>query len=173
MKIFLIGLPGSGKSTLGEELARQLGLQFIDLDAEIVKACGRSITAIFEVEGEAYFREREATALRNTIDKITDFVMATGGGSPCFHSGIDVMNTAGITVFLDVPVEVISGRLSADAKSLRPLLSSDVEINSLERLVKLREQRLKYYEQAAVVIRGSAITVEDIQGKVAGFNPRS
>jgi shikimate kinase len=84
MKIYLIGLPGSGKTTLGKQLAAQLKIDFVDLDTEIEKSEKRAIAVIFKEAGEDYFRSSEATELRKWSRAQNNFVMATGGGARVF-----------------------------------------------------------------------------------------
>ena len=99
MKIFLIGLPGSGKTTLGKQVASHLSIPFVDLDAAIEKAEQRTIPEIFKQSGENYFRKIESDLLKKWAESTTDFLMATGGGAPCFFDNVEVMNRAGITFF--------------------------------------------------------------------------
>src|SRR5260221_14675660 len=111
MKIFLIGLPGSGKTTLGKLLAGKLKLPFIDLDIEIEKSERQTINQIFENRKENYFREVESTMLKEFCNSSESFVMSTGGGAPCFHNNMSLMNNSGKTIFLDVPAKEIGYRL--------------------------------------------------------------
>jgi shikimate kinase len=147
MKIFLIGMPGSGKTTLGKEIADELHLPFVDLDDEIVKKDGRSITEIFSASGENYFRQTESTTLLEWASSSRDFVMATGGGAPCFHMGIDVINKTGVSVFLDVPISTLLDRLKS--KTDRPLLSDDLTEKE-QKLRSLRDIRLVCYSKAKI-----------------------
>ena len=161
MKIFLIGLPGSGKSTLGKQLANALHLPFIDLDSEIEKECESPIAEIFKIEGEAWFREKEAQVLRDRTKEYQTFVMATGGGAPCFYEGIDFMNQIGVTIFLDVPVAVITDRIIKEGKETRPLLArEDAEVDSV--ISKLYTQRLACYSKAMHRVRDSNISVNTL-----------
>jgi len=98
-KIFLIGMPASAKTTLGEKLAAHLQIPFIDLDDVIVKAAGKSIKEVFEQEGEDHFRELEHDALHQSINAHPGFIMATGGGTPCFFDNMKVMKKAGTVYF--------------------------------------------------------------------------
>ncbi|MCP4459856.1 MAG: shikimate kinase [Cytophagales bacterium] len=139
-RIFLVGLPGSGKSTVGRHLAKELNYSFQDLDLIIEKQIGRSIADIFDREGEEYFRKIEADQLRLLAhDKV---IVATGGGTPCFHNSMSWMNDSGLTVFLNPPIDVIVSRI--EKESHRPLIGSDVK-KSIEYLL---EKRIESYNQA-------------------------
>src|SRR5947207_14326757 len=108
MKIFLLGLPGSGKTTLGKALARSLGLSFVDLDLEIEKSEGMLIPEIFKTKKEDYFRKAEAAQLKHWSLSDREFVMATGGGAPCFFDNLETIKAAGRSFFLDVPASEIA-----------------------------------------------------------------
>jgi len=150
VKLFLIGLPGSGKTTLGKKVAVYLQTPFFDLDEEIERLTNKSVQKIFAEEGESAFRRIESDTLQKLIEEHSDFVMATGGGAPCFYDGIGIMNRAGITVFLDVPVYELEKRLHAEQKQNRPLLSGAKSIT--EKLNALREARISFYEKARITV---------------------
>jgi shikimate kinase len=162
VKIYLIGLPGSGKSRLGRALADHLRIDFIDLDTVIEKVCGKSVSEIFSEKGEAYFRKTESEQLHRLGESMENFVMATGGGSPCFHHGIEFMNRSGRTLFLDAPVSVIADRLTASNKEERPLLTGIHGKNLIEKLQALREERIRFYSQATFVITKDQVEVSDV-----------
>lgn len=139
-------MPGAGKTTLGQALAKKLKIPFIDLDAEIEQLEGEPIEKIFEVKGEPYFRQAEAAALRQVSSENPSFVMATGGGTPCFYDGIEFMNSLGVSIFLDVPVDMLVSRLDTEEALKRPLLKSSISINAT--LQHLLHQREKFYQRA-------------------------
>jgi shikimate kinase len=149
---FLIGMPSSGKSTVGKLLALQMGLIFIDLDEVIVEAEGMPITDIFMQKGEAYFRETEKKNLADQINKNSEFVMATGGGTPCFFDNMDLMKKNGVTIYLDVNPKELHNKLSKKGTHKRPLLK-DVSSDKLyiELSQKLEDRRV-YYEQAEICL---------------------
>jgi shikimate kinase len=149
MKIYLIGMPGSGKTTLGEQLAEELLMPFVDLDAEIESREGRSITDIFAANGEEYFRRVESALLHEWAASQKSFVMATGGGAPCFHDGVNVMNNTGLSVFLDVNVPELLQRLKS--KTDRPLLGNDLAEKETK-LKNLRSARLDCYSRARITV---------------------
>lgn len=143
-------MPGSGKSTLGKQLAESLQLPFVDLDAEIEKKESRSIKNIFSENGEVFFRLTESQTLRAWADSEKSFVMATGGGAPCFHQGIDTINATGTSIFLDVSIDELINRVGVDTS--RPLLDiADLKAKK-ERLLFLREQRYATYRKAMITL---------------------
>ena len=157
MKIFLIGLPCCGKSTLGKQLARHLNVSFIDLDQEIEKSVGLPVREIFKKYGESFFRKQESETLRTLGEIETDFIMATGGGAPVFHDNIKFMNTTGKTVFLDVPTREITNRILQSNKEERPLLASLAPDELKDKIEFLRSQRISFYSQAQVTLTGVVV----------------
>lgn len=151
MKIYLIGLPGSGKSFLGKQLADEMKLPFIDLDAVIEQETGTTIAQLFSEKGEDYFRSMEATALRQQ-SKESGFVMACGGGTPCFHDNIKFINDTGKSVFINTPVKEIVERMSAKEIQSRPLLAEPTSEALENRLNALLEKRLPFYNSATVTV---------------------
>jgi shikimate kinase len=161
MKIFLIGLMGSGKSFLGKKISQSVSLPFIDLDVEIENQEGQPISKIFSTKGKDYFRTIEAAALRKS-NEAKEFVMATGGGTPCFHDNMNFIKQNGISIFLDTPVKQILKRLNEKQKSQRPLLQ-DVPQDEIEKtLERMLEDRLPYYEKAHFIVNGYSITALEI-----------
>jgi shikimate kinase len=166
MKIYLIGLPGSGKTTLAKELAAKLKLPYIDLDVEIEKAEMKTIPQIFKEKREPYFRKIEAQLLKSLCQSDSSFVMATGGGAPCFFDNMEQMNLSGLTVFLDVPTMEIARRIVFSKGEDRPLLKSN-GIDGLKGQIEfLRSQRLSFYSQASLTIRGDQINTNTIIAKI-------
>jgi shikimate kinase len=151
MKIYLIGMPGSGKTTLGKQLANELTLPFVDLDKEIEKHENKSIAEIFGQDGEVHFRLLESKLLKEWAGSSESFVMATGGGAPCFHDGIEVINKTGLSIFLDVPLADLLARLKS--KTDRPLLHTADQKEKEERLASLLNNRLPVYNQAKLLIQ--------------------
>ena len=145
--IFLIGMPGAGKSTLGKALANRLGLSFIDADQEIVSRTGVSITTIFEIEGETGFRAREVQLIAELVtDNST--ILATGGGAILASESRKLMRDNGIVIYLRAGVDDLSARTLRDTK--RPLLQGANPIIVLRALLDFREPL--YNETAHLVI---------------------
>lgn len=134
-KIFLIGMPGSGKTFWAKRLSAHLGFECIDTDSNIALREGSSIATIFQEKGEAYFRDLEARELERICTQPQSVIVATGGGLPCFFNQIDKMNECGETIFLDVPMDVLCERILREQH--RPMfLGMDAEEvkNQLEAL---------------------------------------
>lgn len=146
--IFLLGYMGCGKTTLGEELARQMGLRYIDLDDYIEDRQGMSITEIFKEMGEGRFRELEGDALRD-VAAMTDVIVGCGGGTPCHGDNMALMNQSGVTVWLTTSPERITARLLLpDQKAKRPKVASLPDEAVLSLVEKELEARTSYYTQA-------------------------
>jgi shikimate kinase len=148
MIVYLVGMPGSGKSTVGPVLAELLGVPFVELDAEIESAEGRSVREIFEQDGEARFRELEAAALVACAARDPS-VVSCGGGVVLEPANRVTLRATGVVVFLFVPLDVLSTRV-APAED-RPLIRHE---GDLERLFTVRDPL--YREFAAHVVDGSA-----------------
>ena len=162
MKIFLIGLPGSGKTTLGKKLALLVKEKFVDLDNEIELREGKKITEIFRENGEPYFRSLEAKLLKDWCDAQEGFVLSTGGGAPCYGDNMDHINKAGISIFLDVLIPTITDRIRKDGFFERPLLAS-LPIEELNtKIALLRETRLPFYQRAHYSFSGDSLTAEGV-----------
>ncbi|MEQ9442481.1 MAG: shikimate kinase [Cyclobacteriaceae bacterium] len=152
MKLFLVGLPGSGKSTLGKQLAQSLSLPFIDLDEAIEEQTRQPIRDTFAQRGEAFFRQLEQQTLQSIIHQQPSFVMATGGGAPCFSDNMDIMNQAGTTLFVDTPVSIIAERMLREGIAVRPLLQQ-LDANNFEQAyLEKFAYRLPHYQQAVITV---------------------
>lgn len=149
MKLYLVGMPGSGKSTVGKQLAAHLAIPFVDLDTEIEKAEEKKIPDIFSEEGEEYFRRIESTLLHSWANSNKDFVMATGGGAPCHHKGMEIINKTGKSIFLNIPVAEILERLKNNHD--RPLLAGDL-LTREQKLIEIAKVRLPFYKQAHLIV---------------------
>ena len=143
--LILIGLPGSGKTTLGRELATSTGRQFIDLDDIIEQKDGRTVEEIFRIDGEPGFRDRETAAIRD-LKTQKGAVIACGGGVVLKQENIEMLSSVGLILYLDRPVETI---LATVDLSDRPLLREDPC-----RLFQLHRERRHLYEEAADFIIG-------------------
>jgi shikimate kinase len=161
MRIYLIGFMGSGKSHWGKLLSSRLTLPFFDLDKQITEEEGKSIVEIFEQKGEEYFRMAEKEALYILSESHESFVMACGGGTPCYFNNIDYMNNNGITVWLNTRMDVLFNRL-LDEKDARPLLRNLTDAQLKQYILKKFSERRIYYEQANLVVEESEASVDSL-----------
>jgi shikimate kinase len=169
IKIVLVGLPGSGKSTLGKKLAAQLGFPFYDLDELIVQQEKKSIPEIFYERGEGYFRRAETKVLEKQLDTDQAMVLATGGGAPCFNDNMDRINRKAISVFLDVPLPQIIQRMTTNEVALRPLFQGLDAGEITAKLTDLYTARLGYYDQAKIKLSGEDISTELLISELISF----
>ena len=162
MKIYLVGLPGCGKSTLGKQLSKRLNIPFIDLDMAIEQREGIAVKDIFKQKGEDYFRKVESDTLKKVSEGLPEFIIATGGGAPVFFDNMEFMNELGQTVFLDVPAREITNRILKSNKEERPLLARLAPDELKDQIEFLRSQRINFYNLAMHKISADVIRVEDV-----------
>ncbi|GAB6990548.1 shikimate kinase [Paenibacillus pini] len=154
--IILIGMMGTGKSTVGAMLAEELGYSFVDLDAAIEAAEGMRIADMFEQQGESYFRQAETNTLRSLLSSEGRQVMATGGGCVLRGENCELMKQGGWVVALTATAEQIIERVSQHGH--RPLLAGDAE----QRVRAILEERKHAYHFAHETIDTTERTPEDI-----------
>ena len=152
MRIFLTGYMGCGKSTIGRKVAAQMGINFIDLDKYIEERYFKSVPDIFAQEGEAAFRLKERQALLE-VSEFEEIVVGTGGGAPCFFDNMQLMNQAGITIYLAPDNETLACRLLR-SKTDRPLIAGKSKEELLIFIQQALEKRAPFYEQSKIIIRG-------------------
>ena len=122
MKIILLGYMASGKSTIAKNLARLLKLQAMDLDNYIVEKEGVSIQNIFKNRGEIYFRKQETTYLKELVSSESNFVLALGGGTPCYGNNMEVLEELSTTIYLKAKLKTLFERVRLEREE-RPLIS--------------------------------------------------
>jgi shikimate kinase len=155
-KIFLIGMMGSGKSFWTSKIAKWIKSGGYDLDSLIEMSEEKTITEIFNEDGEAYFRKVETNILKWFKEK-KKYVLATGGGTPCNQENIDFMKKEGILIWLDESIDVLVERLSQE-KAKRPLIAHLNDLALTEFLQTKMAERAPFYKQANYRISGSEIT---------------
>lgn len=160
MRIILIGFMGSGKTTLGKKIANKLNVPFIDSDREIEAHYNKSISEIFVEFGESHFREIESEYI-DALDLRDDFVLATGGGMPCFGDNMDRLNQLGPTFYLKRSPKELAHRLK-NAKSKRPLIEGLEETELLEFIEDKLELREEYYNKSGILLSREEQTPESI-----------
>lgn len=165
LNVFLIGMMGAGKTTVGLLLAQQLGYSFVDTDVVIEKVAGKTINEIFAEDGEEGFREIEASVL-SELAAHTRLTIATGGGIVMQRFNWSYLHQ-GLIVWLDAPVDVLVNRLQND--TARPLLQ---KANPAQSLQKLLDQRRSLYAEADLRIPLNASdTPEEIASRIISEIP--
>ena len=144
MKYFLVGMPASGKSSLAKMISKEINIQFIDLDKKIETIEKKSINDLFNLKGEKYFRKIETEVLNSIIKSNDSFILATGGGTPCFNNNMKIINDNGVSIFLDVKISELENRLKN--KKDRPLLNSYGDKNQI--LKKMYVERKSFYQKS-------------------------
>jgi len=161
--LYLVGMPGSGKSTLGKSLADLLGFPLIDIDTEIEKKEGLPITEIFSEKGEQYFREIEKEVLYS-IDQ-SPAIVATGGGAPCFFDNMQFINANGTSIWLKVAPKALAERVLVKEGS-RPLLKDLKGKGLIEELTKKLESRKGFYQQAHIHYDPISQSISDLETQI-------
>lgn len=144
--VFLVGMMGAGKTTIGRALARALNWEFLDLDHELEERCGVRVADIFDIEGEHGFRKRES-ALLDECTRRPRIVLATGGGAVLLPENRQALQSRGVVVYLRAGPSELYRRVARDRS--RPLLQTD---NPRERLASLLAQREPLYHSVAHVV---------------------
>ena len=118
--------------------------QEIDLDVEIEKNFGKKINEIFSDKGEKYFRNKETNVLKKIVEKNNNFILATGGGTPCFNDNMDLINKNGISIFIDSKKEILVERINKNKN--RPLFKGVISTD--KKVSELYKERFKYYNRS-------------------------
>jgi len=156
---------GSGKTHWGRLLSEKLGIRFFDLDEQVTEHAGKSIPEIFAAEGEEQFRLLEKDVLHIITESHDNFVMACGGGSPCYFNNIEYMNTAGTTVWINTPQDTLHKRLVVE-KDKRPLIKDLTDEQLRNFIQKKFSDRRIYYEQADIAIDEEPVQLEKLIEKI-------
>lgn len=166
--IVLVGLSGSGKTTIGNILSRLSSYSFVDTDEIIVKLQNRSINEIFAENGEEYFRELETQVTKDVSDKDCQ-IISTGGGVVLRDENLKNLKQNGVVFYLKTSVETLLKRLEGDTS--RPLLKTDDVKKKLENMLKIRNG---LYEKADVVIETDKMSAEETAKEILRiYNERS
>ncbi|MFH0760753.1 MAG: shikimate kinase [Bacteroidota bacterium] len=158
--IVLMGFMGSGKSTLGKQIARSLKLNFTDLDKYIESKTGKSVQEIFSVEGEKSFRNLEGKYLAELLDQPSG-VIAIGGGAPCNDENIKLIKERSRSVYLKISVPELYLRISL-SQTARPLMAGKTGAEMESYIYTLLETREKYYNQADMIMESDCITYDKL-----------
>jgi shikimate kinase len=171
MIIYLIGFMGSGKTFWAEKLSSRLNIPWFDLDSLIEEKAGKAVRVIFEEEGEVQFRKMEHQMLQSfskgfASDTALQAILSCGGGTPCFHDNMKLMNQSGKTIWLNPPVRILATRLGKDSGQ-RPLLAGK-KGEELEQFISLKlEERKPWYQQAGVIIKDPVPSLQGILNAIA------
>ncbi len=146
-------MPGSGKSFIARRFAYFTGIPVFDTDDIIEKEYGKSIVEIFKTGGEEVFREYERDIIKE-ISKKEEFIVATGGGLPCYQDNIRLINKSGISVYLKADTETLLHRIKKNPQ-IRPLINTANDNEIIKYLKNTLNERRKYYEQAHYTVNAA------------------
>jgi shikimate kinase len=147
MLVYLLGMPGTGKSSIGKNVAKMLGYNFIDLDKQIEIKAKISVTEIWEKFGEDYFRKLESETLKEQAT-FTNCIVACGGGTPCFFDNMSWMNANGFTLFLELKLELLAKRIFESKESRPMFLGKDTTEQVENTLNEVYSNRIVFYQMA-------------------------
>jgi shikimate kinase len=154
---------GSGKTTYGKLMAKELNLKFVDLDVFIEKKQGKSVTQLFEALGEPGFRKLEKEALHE-VSTMEQVIVATGGGSPCYFDNMEFMNAHGETIYLRTSVRELRDRLKM-SKSKRPLIQGK-DLRELEDFIaESLEKREGFYLKAKYILDTDDLNLNNLKSR--------
>lgn len=156
--IFLLGMPGCGKSFWSYRIAKETGYKSMDLDEEIELKEGKCIPDIFEEGGEEAFRKIETNVLKDIIASCNNTIIACGGGTPIFNMGL--IKSSGCSIYLDEEIEKLVFRIHNDSTS-RPLLDMQKDLHA--KLFALRLEREVYYCKADYTLSGNNINLNNLK----------
>ncbi|MDC6351962.1 shikimate kinase [Zeaxanthinibacter sp. PT1] len=169
MKIVLLGYMGSGKSTIGKELATRLDIPFTDLDDYITENLGSSIPQIFLDKGEIYFRKQEHLHLKKILEGPSDVVIALGGGTPCYSNNMKlILESTPHVFYLSLPIPVLNERLLSE-KAKRPLIRDIKDEELPEFIGKHLFERRNYYMQATHTINAADKDRAEVVSEITGL----
>ncbi len=162
MKVVLVGYMASGKSVIGKSLAKDLDLDFVDLDKYIEEESGMSIPEIFSERGEIFFRKKEYELLGSILKKKENMVLATGGGTPCYGTNMNtILDLSDSSVYLQLSIPSLVERISQE-KDTRPLVKNIKDSDLPEFIGKHLFERRAFYMNARQTIICDGKTVQDI-----------
>ena len=164
MNIVLIGVSGTGKTTVGKLLAERLGLLCVDLDQEIETNCQMSVEEIFRTQGETYFRSQERLAVQSVLLR-HNVVVATGGGVVLLPENAEDLKNFGVVVHMKASADVIVNRLECDTTA-RPLLKNPDRLQVVRKMMEAREEKYRFADFA---VETDQCTPEEVLEKIIGL----
>lgn len=164
MKITLMGYMGAGKTSLGQNIALDLGLDFYDLDIEIEKKIGFSISETIFNKGELFFRKLEREILFEILER-DDFVLAAGGGTPCYYDNAEQIARNSFSIYLQYSVPSLFQRLEGRQKQ-RPLIAHLDGPGLKEYIGKHLMERMPFYEKATQIINAESKSILELTQEI-------
>jgi shikimate kinase len=166
MKIIFLGYMASGKSTIGKEISKKLDMNFIDLDAYISEQEKQSISEIFKIKGEIYFRRIENMYLMKLLNYENDFVLSLGGGTPCYANNMELIQSSKAkSVYIKADIPTLVARL-IEEKSARPLVANLENEKMTEFVAKHLFERRFFYEQASIILNTENKTIQEVISEI-------
>jgi len=165
MKVVLLGYMGSGKSTISNNLANKLGMKALDLDDYISVKEKDTINDIFNKKGEIYFRLKENNYLNELLNSEKSFVLAVGGGTPCYANNMDLIKTHSNSIYLKANLNTLYNRLHSE-KASRPIISNLNDDKLTEFIAKHLFERAPFYEQANHIVTIDNKDVDEIVDEI-------
>ena len=166
MKIVLLGYMASGKSSIGKRLSKKLSMRFLDLDDYIIEQEKMSISEIFKLKGEVYFRLIEHKYLKEILAKDEKFILALGGGTPCYANNMEEINKGDtLSIYLQGSTANMIERLIRK-KAKRPLIASLGDDKIPEFVAKHLFERRPFYEQAKTTIKIDDKTKKEVANEL-------
>lgn len=162
---------GCGKTSLGKPLAGLMDYKFIDLDLYIEQQCITKISDIFSQYGESYFRKIESDMLIELCECESDCIISTGGGTPCFGNNMEIMNSRGITVYINMDRGILVSRLK-ESKKRRPLLENMEDEQMRQFIFESLDSREPFYKKADIEVIGKNIKANDILLFINGYGKK-
>ncbi len=159
--LYLIGMPGCGKSTLGRKYAEYSGYKFVDTDDLIIQEQGKTIEQLYGEVGEIGFRAIEHELIKR-FEGVKETVVCTGGGLPCFMGNMEIMKKQGITVFMDVSDNEIWSRVKDTNFSGRPIYQNQTPEQVQAIISKRSAERRVIYSSAHIILKSDDIKLDDL-----------
>jgi len=170
MLVFLIGMPGAGKSFVSRQLHALKGWEMVDTDRIIEEREGKGIGQIFAEEGETYFRGREREILADVIEEGGSKIISTGGGMPCFGDNMELMNAAGLTIFLDFPLQLLAERIATSRHTDRRPHFRGMEVDEVrDQLAVMMGDRIEHYSKAKLRYSEAPLAVEVLAEDIESY----